>query len=443
MKIRRTLATAVVAAVTTPAVLLSVTPAFAATTPDAQPQATRTATGKPSLAELEKAAEAANKAYEDALAKYAAAEKAFREAAADDAPHSVEDRIARKAAKDAEEAKKTADSALAAATNHLLTLDPEATAEEKAEAEEAVAEARTAAESAATAKAEADAKARAAAKKAGDIRVAAARDVEAARQAKEKALALKKAADKALADARAAQGGGDDEDDDRTCVAEKGLTSKVTGLPSKVVAGTTVAFTVRVTNGTAKNLDSVQPYVSLHAMDTAGLKDLDDKLRLQWSSTTSKTWRTVDAKHPIGMITGLRKGATADVKLRVTIDASTPKGEGDVLVASEYVNKDGSCGGAPFDDLYRFTIAPAGTTTGKVGDADKTTSTTRSGTSQTGAQGGRSTTTVTATTTSGSLAATGSDENLSRLALAGGAAVVLGAGAVLVARRRRGAGDDA
>ncbi|NEE11420.1 peptidase, partial [Streptomyces sp. SID7499] len=64
MKIRRALATAVAAAVTAPAVLLSVTPAFADTKPAAQTQDQQS---KPTIKDLEKAAAAAQKAYEEAV----------------------------------------------------------------------------------------------------------------------------------------------------------------------------------------------------------------------------------------------------------------------------------------------------------------------------------------------------------------------------------------
>ncbi|WNI30271.1 hypothetical protein [Streptomyces sp. ITFR-6] len=74
MKIRRVLATAVAVAATTPAVLLSVTPAFADASPMARTQA------KPTLEELEKAAAAAQEAYDKALAAKTAAADALAKA---------------------------------------------------------------------------------------------------------------------------------------------------------------------------------------------------------------------------------------------------------------------------------------------------------------------------------------------------------------------------
>ncbi|MHC3464697.1 peptidase, partial [Streptomyces flavovirens] len=74
------LATAVATAVTPPVVLLSVTPAFADTKPAAQTQK------KPTVAELEKAAKAAQKAYDDAVAAEDVAYAAVEEATTDTTP---------------------------------------------------------------------------------------------------------------------------------------------------------------------------------------------------------------------------------------------------------------------------------------------------------------------------------------------------------------------
>ncbi|MFE4057954.1 peptidase, partial [Streptomyces sp. NPDC059096] len=81
------LATAVVAAVTTPVLLLSVTPALADTAPSGasrtQGQGDR---GKPSVEELEKAAEKAQKVYDDAVAADRAARDIVDAALSDEAP---------------------------------------------------------------------------------------------------------------------------------------------------------------------------------------------------------------------------------------------------------------------------------------------------------------------------------------------------------------------
>ncbi|MFI6009588.1 LAETG motif-containing sortase-dependent surface protein [Streptomyces sp. NPDC051243] len=102
-------------------------------------------------------------------------------------------------------------------------------------------------------------------------------------------------------------------------------------------------------------------------------------------------------------------------------------------MTADYVNADGSCGGYPDFDHHEFQILAKADdadhgegTEGKPGTTDNTTE-----------QGGSSTTPVNGNGGSGSLAETGSSDVLPKVALAGGAALVLGAGAVVVARRRK------
>ncbi|MFF1462129.1 LPXTG cell wall anchor domain-containing protein [Streptomyces sp. NPDC058330] len=425
MKIRRILATAVAAAVTTPVVLLSVTPAFADAKPAAQTQK------KPSVAELEKAAEAAQKAYDDAVSAEDVAYAAVEEATTDTTPLAVARKAAGKAADDADAVKTAADQAVTDAEAAVEALPETATEEEKAAAATALAEARAAAVTAAEAKTAADAKVDEAQEALDDYRVAAFTALSRATEATKKALAAKTAADEALAKAKEeeAEGGGDDD----TCVPEADLTTVVTGLPSKVVAGTVVDFKLRVTNGTTKTMDRVFPFVYVHATDKSGHKDIENLLRLQWSSDASPLWNNVDTENYISAVSPLKAGAHADIKLRLKVDAAAPAGEGVTFVAGDYWNDNGTCGGSPDLTGYEFEIAPAGSKPGK-GDAKP--GTTKPNTSNLTPQSGASA--VPAAT--GTLAATGTSAT-SQLALASGAAVALGAGAMFVVRRRRTGAD--
>ncbi|MFD5040738.1 LPXTG cell wall anchor domain-containing protein [Streptomyces sp. NPDC058377] len=420
MKIRRILATAVAAAVTTPAVLLSVTPAFADGKPAAQTQE------KPSVAELEKAAAAAQAAYDEAVAAESAAEAALEETLSDSFDLALAVTAAETAAAEAATAKTDADQAVVDAETAVAALPETATDEEKAAAATALAEAKAAAEAATEVKAAADAKVKAAVDARDDARVAAARVLGTAQKATEQALADKTAADAALAKAKEEEAEGGEEDD--TCVPEAKLTTVVTGLPSTVVAGTKVDFRLRVTNGTEKTMDEVFPFVYAHATDRSGLNDLDDLVHLQWSSASSSTWKNVDNENYIEKISPLKAGAHADVKLRLTVDAKAPAGNGVTFVAGDYWNADGSCGGSPDLEGYEFMIAAAGSDPGKVDDA-------KPGTSKPNTPDVKPQTGTSATPVSGSLAATGS--STSQLALASGAALAIGAGAVFVVRRRK------
>ncbi|WP_351230688.1 LAETG motif-containing sortase-dependent surface protein [Streptomyces sp. NPDC002133] len=426
MKIRRTLATAVVAAVTTPVVLLSVTPASAdAKPPVASPAQRQAAEDKPSIEELEKAAAEAQKAYDDAVAAQKVARAVVEAALSDDAPLTVAAKAAEKEAADAATAKENADQALVDAQAALAALPEAATPEEKAAAEQAVADAETAAVAAAAAKTAADEKAATARRVADDARVAAAREYSKAQKAVEEALKAKEAADKALADAKEEAEEGED------CVFESKLTTVVTGLPSKIVAGSTTDFSLRVTNGTDKTLDEVFPFVYFHATDKSGYNVIDDAFHLQWSTATSPTWKNVEEEGGYaGSVSPLKAGAHADVKLRLKVDATAPAGEGLAFVAGDYVNDDESCGGNDFTE-YAFELLAAGTDAGDVDDAEPGKTTPQ--TPDNKPQGVTSTTPVNA----GTLADTGSSSALPQLAAASGAAVAVGAGAVFVVRRRK------
>ncbi|MBQ1113816.1 LPXTG cell wall anchor domain-containing protein [Streptomyces anulatus] len=434
MKIRRALATAVAAAVTAPAVLLSVTPAFADTKPVAQ---TQNKSSKPTIKELEAAAAAAQKAYEEAVKARDEAQvtvrKAFEELSKDSHPLVAADNAAKQAAKDAAAAKTTADQAVTDAKAAIEALPTDATEEQKTAAATALSEAEAAATTAATAKTAADTKAAETNDAVQDARVAAARAASVADKALDDALAAKIAADAALAKAKKEAEEGQD------CEPENDLTAEVTGLPTKLVAGTTTAFSLRVTNGSDRHMDEVIAYAGVHATDKSGLKDTGKFFRLQWSTKSSPKWQDINEDSYIDGVGALKPGARADVKMRLTLDKATPAGNGVAFIAADFFNEDGSCGGTPGADMYEFDVKAAGSKPGKTEDAKpKPSKTTKPGGNGHTPQGSASATPA----TNGSLAATGSSSATTSIALAGGAAVVLGAAAVFVVRRRK-AGSDA
>ncbi|WP_405470912.1 LPXTG cell wall anchor domain-containing protein [Streptomyces anulatus] len=436
MKIRRALATAVAAAVTAPVVLLSVTPAFADTKPAAQTQEKQS---KPTIKDLEKAAAEAQKAYDKAVQAKADALLVLRETLeALDSTHplAVAAAAAEQAAKDADTAKTTADKAVIAAKATLDALPAEATEEQRAAAKTALSEAEATAATAATAKTAADTKAAEADEARDDARVAAARAYGVFGTAVDDALAAKIAADAALA--KAIKEAEEEVDEGEDCEPENDLTAEVTGLPTKLVAGTTTAFSVRVTNGSDRRMDEVIAYVGVHATDKSGLKDTGKFFRLQWSSESSPKWKNVKDDY-IDAVGALKPGARTDLKMRLTLDKATPAGNGVAFIAADFYNEDGSCGGTPGADMYEFDVKAAGSKPGKTEDAKpKPSKTTKPGGNGHTPQGSASATPA----TNGSLAATGSSSATTSIALAGGAAVVLGAAAVFVVRRRK-AGADA
>ncbi len=215
----------------------------------------------------------------------------------------------------------------------------------------------------------------------------------------------------------------------------------MTGLPEKLVAGTTTSFSVRVTNGSDRHMDDVIAYAGVHATDKTGREETGEFFRLQWSTTSSPKWQTADENTYIDSVGALKPGAHADVKLRLTLDKATPAGNGVAFIAADFSNEDGSCGGAPGADMYEFDVKAADSKPGKPKDA-KPSATTKPGAGNTGTTPQGSTSgTPAATGTNGSLAATGSSSATTTIALTGGAAVLLGGAAVFVARRRRTGAD--
>ncbi|MGW7092630.1 LPXTG cell wall anchor domain-containing protein [Streptomyces sp. NPDC054874] len=434
MKIRRALATAVAAAVTAPVVLLSVTPAFADTKSVAQ---TQNKSSKPTIKELEAAAAAAQKAYEEAVKARDEAQitvrKALEELSEDSHPLVAAANAAKQAAKDAGAAKDAADQAVTDAKTAITNLPADATEEQKTAAATALSEAEATAATAATAKTAADTKASEAGEAVDDARVAAVRAAGVADKAKDDALAAKIAADAALAQAKK-----EAEEEGEDCEPENDLTAVVTGLPTELVAGTTTAFSLRVTNGSDRHMDEIIAYTGVHATDRTGLKDTGKFFRLQWSTESSPKWKNVKDDY-IDAVGALKPGARADLKMRLTLDKATPAGNGVAFIAADFYNKDGSCGGTVGADMYEFDVKAAGSKPGKTEDAKpKPATTTKPGGNGSGHQPQGSTSGTPAKTgTDGSLAATGSSSATTSIALAGGAAVVLGAAAVFVVRRRK------
>ncbi|WP_306326231.1 peptidase [Streptomyces venezuelae] len=440
MKIRRILATAVAAAVTTPVVFLSAAPAFADTKP------TPASTQKPAadedgpdedFAEYEKLVAAVEKA--DAKVK---ALKAEREALLDDLrANNVSEAVkteytaAKQAVADAETAKSAADTKLAEAKKALAKLeaDPDATAEQKTAAAEAVTLAETKVAEAATAKATADERFGRAADARADELVEMSRQTGVLKTKIAEAEAELAAAEKALEEF---------EGTDPECTEDRSVLVDLTG-PKTIAAGTSAVFSLSIKNNAPRTLDSVNAL----AFATNLPDDWEDVLEgekpeqfitVEWTGAGNPHWSPITEEFDTIEVGSLAVGKKADVKLRLTLDPKTPLGKGVAFSTGAYENKDGSCGiseqysNAYFDIVSGKTDKPKPT-------PSKTTATPTpaptGGGNNVSQQGGSSNTPV-----KGSLAATGANDTLP-LGLAATAAVALGAGALVVARRRKADGN--
>ncbi|MFE0640846.1 LPXTG cell wall anchor domain-containing protein [Streptomyces sp. NPDC058877] len=439
MKIRRILATAVAAAVTTPAVFLSAAPAFADTKPSPastqQPASAEDDSDEdPSLKELQAAVALAQKEYDEAVV---ALDKALTASKALDKPeHPLRAAFdgAAKAAEDAAAVKTAAEQVLAAAEQAVKDLPGDATEQQKADAAAAVTTAEEALAEATRLKGEADedlAGAGTALKQAED---AAAEDLDLAQKAKEAAA---EKLDGAKEELKLYEEIGEGcEEDDSVKVALSG--------PKTVTAGEPAVFSLRVTNVSDRTLDLVNAYVDALRLPLPG-EDVDEetgyeerRIAVEWSSADVLEWTPLTEDLDSIEVGKLTKGTSYDVKLRLTVDADAPAGRGVVFSYGDYQNDDESCGiGSGYADLDFGILAAKG-------DKPKPTPSTSTpaptvttgGNTNTTQQGGTSGTPV-----NGSLAATGANNTLP-LGLAAAGAVALGAGALVLTRRRR-AGADA
>ncbi|MFF9474679.1 hypothetical protein ACF1E9_18920 [Streptomyces roseolus] len=451
MKIRRLLATAVAAAVTTPVVLLSAGPAFAETP---KPAASKGATARDAgqedpdgldpdgldLAELERleaAYAAAEQKVEDLKAELKQRLKDVDANAVDPALKTELD-AASEAAEAAVTAKETAAAELTAAKDALTAVeaDPEATPEEVEAATAAVTAAETKLTEATGAAAAADLRHKAADKAYEEAVL----ELTKAYHRTEEKL---RAAERELADAEAALDAfWDDQGGFEECVVDRSLVSRLTG-PKKVAAGSSADFSLTVRNASDEDLDAVSAVVSAiqlpESWDDVDEEhpNLDKYFTLEWKTASDGEWNDLTSQLDPIELGPIAEGGKADVTLRLTVDAAAPAGEGVVSASGEYGNEDGSCGiseqYARFDfdvvEPVEATPTPAPTATPSPSASSAAPAPVRTSTASNAPvqQGG----------TRGQLAATGAGDRLPELGAAAGAAVVLGAGAVFVARRRK------
>ncbi|MGW8351249.1 peptidase [Streptomyces wedmorensis] len=444
MKIRRILATAVAAAVTTPALFLSAAPAFADTKP-AAPQSQKPSSHEddiddemPSIEELKAAVAVAQKAYDEAVADLAAAKADLK--ALDKADHPLQVKIsdATKAVDAAAAAKTAADDKLAKAVQAEkdVLAKPDATEQEKADAAAAVTTAKTAAAEAATLKKTADDEAVKAFKALFDAKEAATRGVRLAEK-------VEKTTKQELADAKEELKFA--EEIEGECKVDDAVDVTLSG-PKTVTAGQPAVFSLRVTNTSDRALDVVDAFATAVRLPKPD-EVIDDEtvlegrlIPIEWSSPDVLEWTPITDKYESIEVGKLAKGASYDVKLRITVDAKAPAGRGVAFAYAEYENKDGSCGlGEDYPDVEFSILAAKGDKPKPTPSPSTTTPTpapSTGGNHNTTQQGGSSNTPV-----KGSLAATGANDTLP-LGIAAAGAVALGAGALVVARRRK-AGADA
>ncbi|MCX5131392.1 LPXTG cell wall anchor domain-containing protein [Streptomyces sp. NBC_00340] len=222
------------------------------------------------------------------------------------------------------------------------------------------------------------------------------------------------------------------------CVDENGedvselsadLTSSLTGLPQRIVAGGGwTAFKYNVSNHGDRAIADITPLIGVAAAGWDG-RDYSGKITVQVLDKASGSWKEVaGAAGEGGTFTpfSLNAGASTSYQLRLSVSGRVPDAVGITAGFAQYAD-DAGCWIAddPNGWIYEFAILAAGSDAGDPPDSKP----------QTG--GAKEIKDVKKVDATGSLAETGSPSALPTIALAGGIAVVAGAGALIVVRRRR------
>jgi LPXTG-motif cell wall-anchored protein len=216
-------------------------------------------------------------------------------------------------------------------------------------------------------------------------------------------------------------------DDD---TVDDNLTTALSGLPSKIVAGSGWhGFTLEVGNDSDTDFPRVDLGVFALAVDGQSYDLSTDHLALQWQAPASGAWHDIsldedDATAGYVGYTDLKAHDSVSLKIRLSVDKTAPAGSGVALSIGSYADSNGDCVYSGGDSFYSFDILAAGSDAGDGGEAEPQT-------------GGSSHTKPAGDTEIGSLAETGSSSALPYIALAGGAAVAFGGGAMFVVRRRK------
>lgn len=240
---------------------------------------------------------------------------------------------------------------------------------------------------------------------------------------------------------------GEDEEPDEDFECEEGsIKVSLGGFPNKIVAGSGWKnFTFNVKNTGKTDIESLFVYTVATYAD--GLENPNDKLLMkyghfEYKDPESGEWVNdfADSGFNNGFFFGefpLDAGKKVTIDLRVKIDKGAPAGQGLAIAAGGYDNgaEDESYKCFENGDMYPFAIVKAGSNPGDVEDSKPNGE--KPG-SDVKPQGGAKEIPVT-----GNLAETGSSSVLPTVGIAGGIAIVAGAGVVFAMKRRRSDGATA
>ncbi|AXG82797.1 LPXTG cell wall anchor domain-containing protein [Streptomyces paludis] len=212
------------------------------------------------------------------------------------------------------------------------------------------------------------------------------------------------------------------------------LSTSLSGLPDKIVAGSGFhSFKLNVSNKGKNDYKRVDLGVFTAQIDEDTWGFDTDHLTLQFQDPESGKWVDIsldafdEGAGYLGF-TDVRAKESFSINLRLNVDKSAPAGLGYAISIGAYVNDKGNCVIADDEAYYEFTIVAAGSDPGKPNEAKP--------------QGGKKPLPAKPVgdkeiKPEGSLAQTGSSSMMPVIGMAGGIAIVAGAGVVFALKRRR------
>ena len=230
-------------------------------------------------------------------------------------------------------------------------------------------------------------------------------------------------------------------EDCETFDLDDNLKAEISGLPSKIVAGSGWHnFEFVATNNSDKDLENVWIEAFTEYADEVNdedslyldLAEIQVKEDGKWTSSYQDFYKDEDGKVVftgsfVASLDKLEANSSASLDLRVRVKSSAPAGASFALSQAIYAGEDAACYGN--GEFYEFTVLAAGSNPGDVDPADPT------GEKPSGIDGKKPQGEV--QEISGNLAETGSSSNLPVIATVGGVAIVAGAGVVFAMRRRK------
>lgn len=213
------------------------------------------------------------------------------------------------------------------------------------------------------------------------------------------------------------------------------VSAQVEGLPGKIVAGSgRHSFQLVVTNDSDVDVKGVAFYAEIENYETDEDRFLSPYADLEFKNPEDGKWTRIGDDEWAGdyfsYVDELKAGASEKFDLRVSIDAKAPAGDAWSFGSGAYLDKvdDQDCvaeGWAQYD----FEVLKAGTDNPQPGEAEPGDKDEKESVKKPQGEVSQLPT--------GSLAHTGSSSALPVIGLVGGIAVVVGAGAVFLVRRRK------